>query len=106
MKQVTSCAPDQLPAEAPRFPQLGTLFFSTVTARGLAILKGLLQEAREREIIADIDRDAVTLTLLGRLLTNVIMNLVLEEEAPQFALVRADAVIEVIVEVIMRVLTP
>ena len=62
----------------------------------------LLQEAREREIIADIDRDAVTRTLLGRLLTNIIMNLVLEEEAPQFDFVRADAVIEVI----MRVLTP
>ena len=89
-------------AEAPRFPQLGTLFFSTVTQRGLAILSALLQEAREQEIIADVDFDAVTHTLLGGLLTYVIMNLVLGEEAHPPALDRADAV----VEVIMRALTP
>ena len=89
-------------AEAPRFPQLGTLFFSTVTARGLAILKTLLQEAREQEIISDIDLDAVTHTLLGGLLTYVIMNLVLGDEAPPPALDRADAVVEVII----RALTP
>src|ERR1700738_1600050 len=40
-------------AEAPRFPQLGTLFFSTVTQRGLAIITALLQEARQQQIIAD-----------------------------------------------------
>jgi TetR/AcrR family transcriptional regulator, mexJK operon transcriptional repressor len=89
-------------AEAPRFPQLGTLFFSTVTQRGLAILSSLLQEAREQEIIADIDFDAVTHTLLGGLLTYVIMNLVLGEEAHPPALDRADAV----VEVLMRALAP
>ncbi len=89
-------------AEAPRFPQLGILFFSTVTRRGLAILSALLQEAREQEIIADVDFDAVTHTLLGGLLTYVIMNLVLGEEAHPPALDHADAV----VEVIMRALTP
>jgi len=89
-------------AEAPRFPQLGTLFFSTVTQRGLAILSALLQEAREQEIIADVDFDAVTHTLLGGLLTYVIMNLVLGGEAYPPALDHADAV----VEVIMRALTP
>jgi len=89
-------------AEAPRFPQLGTLFFSTVTQRGLAILTALLQVAREQEIIADIDFDAVTHMLLGGLLTYVMMSLVLGEEAQPPALDRADAV----VEVIMRALTP
>jgi TetR/AcrR family transcriptional repressor of mexJK operon len=89
-------------AEAPRFPQLGTLFFSNVTQRGLAIMTALLQEAREQKIIADIDFDAVMHTLLGGLLTYVIMNLVLGEEAHLPALDRADAV----VEVIMRALTP
>ncbi len=89
-------------AEAPRFPQLGTLFISTVTQRGLAILSALLQEAREQEIIADVDFDAVTHTLLGGLLTYVIMNLVLGGEAYPPALDHADAV----VEVIMRALTP
>jgi len=102
------CQPDYLPlvrmiiAEAPRFPQLGTLFFSTVTARGLAMLRTLLQEAREQEIIAEIDLDAVTHTLLGGLLAHAIMNLVLGEGAPPPAPDRADAV----VEVIMRALTP
>jgi TetR/AcrR family transcriptional repressor of mexJK operon len=89
-------------AEAPRFPQLGTLFFSTVTQRGLAIMTALLQEAREQEIIADVDFDAVTHTLLGGLLTYVVTSLVLGEEAHPPALDRADAV----VEVIMRALTP
>ena len=89
-------------AEAPRFPQLGTLFFSNVTQRGLAIMTGLLQEAREQKIIADVDFDAVTHLLLGELLTYVIMNLVVGEEAHLPALDRADAV----VEVIMRALAP
>ncbi len=88
-------------AEAPRFPQLGTLFFSTVTQRGIAIITTLLQEAREQEIIADVDFDVVTHMLLGGLLTYVLMDLVLGEEA-QPRLERADAV----VEVIMRALTP
>jgi AcrR family transcriptional regulator len=90
-------------AEAPRFPRLGTLFFSTVTQRGLAIITALLQEAREQQLIADLDFDVVTHTLLGGLLTYVLMSLVLGgEEAQPPALDRADAV----VEVIMRALTP
>ena len=101
--------PDYLPlvrmiiAEAPRFPQLPTLFFSTVTQRGLAIIAALLQAAREQQIIADVDFDAVMHTLLGGLLTYVIPSLVfVSEEAQPPALDRADAV----VEIIMRALTP
>ncbi|HEY7415692.1 MAG TPA: TetR/AcrR family transcriptional regulator, partial [Ktedonobacteraceae bacterium] len=41
-------------AEMPRFPQLGTLFFSTVTRRGLDLITGLLRKAHERQIIADL----------------------------------------------------
>src|SRR6266576_6023860 len=89
-------------AEAPRFPQLGTLFFSTVTQRGLAIMTALLQAAREQQLIADIDFDVVTHLLLGGLLTYVLVSLVLAREAHLPALDRADAV----VEVIMRALTP
>ena len=89
-------------AESSRFPQLGTLFFSTVTRRGLAILTALLQAAREQQFIADIDFDAVTHMLLGGLLTYVMVSLVSGEEAPPPPLDRADAV----VEVIMRALTP
>ncbi len=101
--------PDYLPlvrmiiAEVPRFPQLGTLFFSTVPQRGLAIITALLREAREQQIIADIDLDAVAHTLLGGLLTYAITSLVFtEEEAHPPPLDRADAV----VEVVMRALTP
>jgi TetR/AcrR family transcriptional regulator, mexJK operon transcriptional repressor len=103
------CQPGYLPlvrmiiAEAPRFPQLGTLFFSTVTQRGLAIITALLREAHEQEIIADLDFDVVTHLWLGGLLTYVLPNLVLaEDQAHLPALDRADAV----VEVILRALTP
>ena len=89
-------------AESPRFPQLGTLFFSTVTQRGLGMLTALLQAAREQQLIADIDFDAVTHMLLGGLLTYVMVSMVFGEEAQPPALDRADAV----VEVIMRALTP
>jgi TetR/AcrR family transcriptional repressor of mexJK operon len=103
------CQPGYLPlirmiiAEAPRFPQLGTLFFSTVTQRGLTIITSLLQAAREQQIIADIDFDAVTRMLLGGLLSYAITGLIFaEEQAQPPALDRADALIDVI----MRALTP
>ena len=90
-------------AETPRFPQLGALFFATVTRRGLSLIVGLLQTARERRLIADVDPEAVAHTLLGGLLTYAIMNLVLGgDEAQPIPPERADAV----VEIIMRALTP
>jgi TetR/AcrR family transcriptional regulator, mexJK operon transcriptional repressor len=89
-------------AESPRFPALGSLFVSTVTQPGFTLLTNLLEEAHERQIIAEIDFDAVAHTLLGGLLTYVLVNLVLDREAPPVHLDRADAV----VEVIMRALTP
>jgi AcrR family transcriptional regulator len=91
-------------AESPRFPQLGTLFFSTVAQRGLTMVTALLERAREQKIIAAIDVDAVTHMLLGGLLTYTVMrNLVLGEEEPvPLPLERADA----IVAVIMRALAP
>lgn len=101
--------PDYLPlvrmiiAEVPRFPQLGSLFFSTVTQRGLAIVTAQLQAAREQQIIAEIDFDAVTHAWLGGLLAYVLTSLLFaSEEAHPPALDRADAV----VEIIMRALTP
>lgn len=101
--------PDYLPlvrmiiAEVPRFPQLGSLFFSTVTQRGLAIVTALLQAAREQQIIAELDFDAVTHAWLGGLLAYVLTSLLFaSEEAHPPALDRADAV----VEIIMRALTP
>ncbi|HEV7126564.1 MAG TPA: TetR/AcrR family transcriptional regulator [Ktedonobacterales bacterium] len=90
-------------AELPRFPQLGPLFFSTVTQRGLAYVMGLLRAARDQGIIADIDFDAVTHMWLGGLVTYALTSIVLaEEESQPPALSRADAV----VEVMMRALRP
>jgi TetR/AcrR family transcriptional regulator, mexJK operon transcriptional repressor len=90
-------------AEAPRFPQLGPLFFSTVTQRGLFLIIALLKEAREHQLIADIDLEVVAHTLLGGLLASVILKLMFAgEEAQPPALDRADAV----VALIMRALTP
>src|SRR5438105_10189760 len=51
-------------AEAPRFPQLGSLFFSTVPQRGLTLIMALLQAAREQQLIADADFEVVARALL------------------------------------------
>lgn len=89
--------------EMPRFPQLGTLFFSTVTQRGISIITAQLQAAKAQGIIADIDVDAVAYTLLGGLLTYVVMQRLLAgEEAQEPSSDHANAV----VETIMRSLRP
>jgi hypothetical protein len=89
--------------ESPRFPELGMLFFSTVTQRGLALILGLLQSAREQRLIAEVDLEAVAHTLLGGLLTFAVMNLVVaEEEVQPIPIERADAV----VKIIMRAFAP
>lgn len=90
-------------AETPRFPQLGSLFSATVPQRAFTIITALLQETRERNIIADVDFDAVTHALLGGLLSHAIPGLMLAREVDQPPpLGRADA----LVEIIMRALTP
>jgi AcrR family transcriptional regulator len=90
-------------AEAPRFPQLGSLFRETVPQRGLAYLSALLRYARDQGIIADVDFDAVTHALLGGLLTYALLDVLLAgEDAQPPSLERADAV----VDVMMRALTP
>src|SRR5207244_12886941 len=103
------CQPGYLPlvrmiiSETPRFPQLGTLFFSTVTQRGIAIITALLQAARAHQIIVDIDFDAVARMLLGGLLSYAITGLIFAGAQTQPPpLERADALIAVI----MRALTP
>ena len=90
-------------SESSRFPQLGLLFFSTVTQRGILLIRSLLQSARGQQVIADLDLEAVTRTLLGGLVASVLMSVVLQEALDQPAVVeRVDAV----VEIIMRALTP
>lgn len=90
-------------AESSRFPQLGLLFFSTVTQRGILLIMSLMRSAREQQVIADLDLEAVTRTLLGGLVASALMSVVLQENLDQPAVVeRVDAV----VDVIMRALTP
>jgi TetR/AcrR family transcriptional repressor of mexJK operon len=91
-------------AESPRFPQLGTLFLSTIPERGFSTIMELLRAAREQRIIvADGDFEVVARMLLGGLLTYAFRRLMAPgEETQPPALERADA----IVDVIMRALTP
>jgi hypothetical protein len=79
------------------FPQLGTLFLSTVTQRCLAIMAAQLQAAKEQQIITDVDFDAVTPTMFGGLLSHIVIHLISTEEAPFPSFDRADAVVAVIV---------
>lgn len=90
-------------AESPRFPQLGSLFLSTIPERGFSIIMELLRAAGDQRIIADGDFEVVTHMLLGGLLTYAFKGLLAPGQATQPpALDRADAV----VAVIMRALTP
>jgi TetR/AcrR family transcriptional regulator, mexJK operon transcriptional repressor len=90
-------------AETARFPQLGTLFRATVPQRALTYFTALLDQAREQNIIGDVDFDAVAHALLGGLLTYALLDILLAgEDAHPPSLERADAV----VDVIMRALTP
>ena len=90
-------------AEAPRFPQLGSLFFSTVPQRGLTLIMALLQAAREQQLIAGVDFEVVARALLGGLLSYAITGLLFAEEETRLpSLDHADEV----VEIIMRALAP
>ena len=90
-------------AETPRFPQLGQLFRATVPQRGLFMLTALLQQAREQNIIADVDFDAATHALLGGLLMYALLDIFLAgEDAHPPSLERADAVVEVIMRALRR----
>lgn len=90
-------------AELSRFPQLGPLFRATVPQRGLALMRTLLEQAKTQQIIADIDFDALTHSLLGGLLTYALLDVLFAgEDSKPPPLERADAV----VEIMMRALTP
>ena len=80
-------------AETSRFPQLGPLFRAAVPERGLQILTSLLLQAREHNLIADVDIDAATHALLGGLLTYALFGLAFGgADAEPLPLERADAI--------------
>jgi hypothetical protein len=61
----------------------------------------LLQGAREHQVIADIDFEAVTRALLGGLLTYAITGLVPSEDAALPSPANADAIVEVVMRAVM-----
>ena len=89
--------------ESSRFPQLGTLFFETVTQRGLSLIMTLLQSAREQELIADVNLEVVTHMLLGGIITFILINVVLAKEIEQPLLLSHT---DTVVEITMRALRP
>jgi TetR/AcrR family transcriptional regulator, mexJK operon transcriptional repressor len=90
-------------AEAPRFPHLGPLFFASVPQRGLGIISGLLREAHERGIIADINVEVATRVLMGGLLTYVVPRMMFLGDAH---LPSSDGAVEGVVDLVMRALAP
>ncbi len=90
-------------AESARFPQLGSLFLSTVPQHGLSIIIALLHQAHERQVIAAVNFEAVARMLLSSLLTYAVTDLMsANKEVVPPSLDHADEV----VEVIMRALKP
>lgn len=82
-------------AEAPRFPQLGPLVFAAIPQHGLSLIMALLQEAREQQIIAHVDFEAMARALLGGLLTYAIQSLLFVGDQTQPpTLDRADVLVE------------
>lgn len=89
--------------EMPRFPQLGQLYRASVPEHALVVLTMLLRQASEHNLIADIDLDAVTHTLLGGLLTYALFGMFFAgEDARPPALERADAVADVVMRALAR----
>jgi TetR/AcrR family transcriptional repressor of mexJK operon len=85
-------------AETPRFPKLGPLYRAAVPERGFAIVRSLLEQAHERNLIAASDFDAVVHAFVGGLLAYALTSLAFGGEAARPpAIERADAVAELIV---------
>src|SRR6266566_5023962 len=63
-------------AEIPRFPSLGSLFFSMLPQEGGSIVKALLESALARRVIAPVDLEAAIQMLVGSLLMYIIGALV------------------------------
>jgi TetR/AcrR family transcriptional repressor of mexJK operon len=89
-------------AETPRFPELGTLYRQRVPERTLAAVMGLLQGARDRGVIGEIDARTVAFLLVGPLIARLFLDGLLtptgESRAPD------TAELEVLVDLVMKAL--
>src|SRR6266487_6928610 len=63
-------------AEIPRFPSLGSLFFSVLPQEGGSIVKALLERASAQGVISSVDLDAAIQLFVGPLLMHIIGALV------------------------------
>jgi TetR/AcrR family transcriptional regulator, mexJK operon transcriptional repressor len=107
---VTMSQPDYLAllrvlvAEAPRFPELGDLYFSAIPERGLVLILDLLHTAQARQLIREGDMEAAARSLLGGLLTYAIRGLLTPAGAPQPppAVDRVDSMVDLVLRAVAR----
>ncbi len=69
-------------AEAPRLPQLGSLFRTALPERVLGNISAILKDAREGGVIGDVDADAASRMFVGALLTYAIYDGLLVGDGP------------------------
>ena len=70
-------------AEIPRFPSLGSLFFSVLPQEGGSIVKALLERASAQGVISSVDLDAAIQLFVGSLLMLMIGALVRPDSSLQ-----------------------
>lgn len=70
-------------AEIPRFPSLGSLFFSVLPQEGGSIVKALLERALAQGVISSVDLDAAIQLFVGPLLMHIIGALVRPDSSLQ-----------------------
>src|SRR6266699_424100 len=70
-------------AEIPRFPSLGSLFFSVLPQEGGSIVKALLERASAQGVISSVDLDAAIQLFVGPLLMHIIGALVRPDSSLQ-----------------------
>lgn len=70
-------------AEIPRFPSLGSLFFSVLPQEGGSIVKALLERALAQGVISSVDLDAAIQLFVGPLLMHIIGALVRPDRSLQ-----------------------
>jgi AcrR family transcriptional regulator len=70
-------------AEIPRFPALGSLFFSALPQQGSAVIKALLESALAHGVISPVDLDGAINLFVGSLLMHILVALVRPDSSLQ-----------------------
>jgi len=81
-------------AELPRFPALGSVFFSTLPQEGAAVLSDLLASAIAHGVIAPLDMEAAIFLFNGAIVLRILAALVRPDSlAPPFPVERVTALV-------------